>query len=84
MADLSSVGMALDHIACISGPSYFSQRGILFIIAVWRAFCPLNGESDIVVLGSSRAVFPNPEAEGPTVHRLATFLVLGGTSRTLW
>jgi hypothetical protein len=53
MADLSSVGITPDHVACTSGPLSFSQHGITFIIAVPRAFCPLNGESD---LGCSQRV----------------------------
>src|ERR1035437_5195643 len=44
MADLSSVGIMLDHIACTSGPLLFPRYGITLIIAVGGAFCPLNAE----------------------------------------
>jgi hypothetical protein len=40
MADLSSVGLTLDHVACTAGPFLLPQHGITFIIAVSGRFVP--------------------------------------------
>jgi hypothetical protein len=45
MADLSSVGISLDHIACTAVPFSYPNMGITLIIAVSGAVCPLNAES---------------------------------------
>ena len=67
MADLSSVGITLDHIACTSGPLLLPQDGITLIIAVAGAFCPPNAESR---LRHSRRLGPRfPQPIGRLPHR---------------
>jgi hypothetical protein len=70
MADLSSVGIILDHIACTSGPLLFPRYGITLIIAVGGAFCPLNAEFHLRHSLRLRTRFPQPIGRLP--HRPQT------------
>jgi len=67
MADLSSVGIILDHIACTSGPLLFPRFGIILIIAVGGAFCPLNAEFHLRHSRRLGVRFPQPI--GRLTHR---------------